>query len=140
MRELWYWWYTNESARGFENCRKQLSLLNPELNEAGIDYTYEMFPDERGGFEIHMHEDGDEPGEGISDMPDDWTIHALELAEGWSLRRPGDPRYELPADVLSTAGNQADVENPAEVADSEGREGCGNHVPEVAAATVISDD
>jgi hypothetical protein len=117
-----------------------LNLLNPELNEAGIDYTHEVLPDGQGGHEIRMRADDDEPGEPMPDPPEDWTIHGLELAEGRSQPRPGDDGYVPPADVLSTASHHADVENPAVAADSEGGEGSGEHVPDVAATTLISDD
>lgn len=93
-------------------------MLNPELNEAGIDYTYEVLPDGCGGLEIRRRDDCDEPGEGIAEPPEDWTIHDLEIVEGRSLPRPGEEGYVESTDVLSTAGNQAEQGRHEEEAES----------------------
>jgi len=128
-RRQWYWFYIQATSRGFENCRKQLNFLNPGLNEAGIDYTFEVLPDGRGGEEIRMRADDDEPGEPMPDLPEDWTIHALEVQEGRSPLRPGDDGYVPPADVQSTAGNEPDAEQMLIVPDGGGAEGSGEHAP-----------
>lgn len=119
----WHWWYTQAAASGFENCRKQLQLLNPNLNEVGLDYTYEVLPDEHGVPTIRKREDDDKPATGVADPLEDWSIHELEVAECRSLPRPDEEGYVPPEDMLSTTGNQA-------IPGCEEEEGSGDHEPQ----------
>lgn len=110
VRKKLYHDYFENGLRQFDNYRDQLCILNPGLNEEGLDGVKEVLPDLADEIKMVIRErdiEKDGPVSEFDPMCDSFSIHSIEVEARRELPQSGDQEVTFPLLSLGASDRYA---------------------------------